>query len=196
MKKVGITGGIGAGKSMVSRIFQLLDVPVFNADDSAKRCMEINKDLMHQIISAFGSESYLPDGKLNKSLLASVVFKNPNQLEKLNSLVHPVVMKEYQTWIESQTNVPYTIREAAILFESGTYTDLDIIILVDAPEELRLRRTMNRDGRTEEEVRSIMLRQWDSAKKRKASNFIIENDEHHALIPQVLRVDEKIRNSV
>lgn len=195
MKRIGITGGIGAGKSIVSRLFSLLGVPVYDADSAAKRLMETQEGLRRDISSTFGPDVYLEDGKLNRAKVAQQVFGDEKALDALNRLVHPRVMEDYENWTRTHPEAEYTLREAAILYESGTWKDLDQVILVDAPEPLRVKRTMLRDSRTEAEVRSIMSRQWSTEKKRNLAAYIIENDESRALIPQVLQIDAAIRKS-
>lgn len=193
MKRIGITGGIGAGKSVASRLFAMLGVPVYDADRAAKRLMEEHLALKQEIAGRFGAEVYDADGKLDRARLAQHVFGNESALEELNRMVHPRVMEDYAQWTLMHPEADYTLREAAILYESDTWRDLDEVILVDAPEPLRLKRTMQRDRRTEAEVRQIMSRQWSTEKKRALARHIIENDEQHALIPQVLRIDAAIR---
>lgn len=180
---------------MVSRLFSLLGVPVYDADSAAKRLMETHDGLKRDITSAFGPEVYSKDGKLNRAMLAQQVFGDEKALDTLNRLVHPRVMADYDQWVRNHPDAEYTIREAAILYESGTWKDLDQVILVDAPEPLRVKRTMIRDNRTEDEVKSIMSRQWSTEQKRKLATYIIENDERHALIPQVLGIDAVLRES-
>ncbi len=189
--KVGITGGIGSGKSIVTKIFKSLGIPVYNADDAAKRLMNENQSLRNQLQEIFGNDIFPKEGLFDRKKLASIVFQQPELLQKLNSLVHPAVGKDYQEWQKKQ-NAPYTLREAAILYESGTHIDLDAVIMVDSPENLRIERIKNRDGRTEGEIKSIMQRQWPAGDLRSRANFIIENDETHPLIPQVLAIHQQL----
>jgi dephospho-CoA kinase len=193
MKRIGITGGIGSGKSVATRLFAMLGVPVYDADTAARRLMEGHSGLKQEIAGRFGSDVYSQDGKLDRTKLAQQVFGDESALEELNRMVHPRVMEDYERWNMSHSEADYTLREAAILYESGTWRDLDLVILVDAPEALRLKRTIQRDNRSEAEVRSIMSRQWSTEKKRALADHIIENDERHAMIPQVLRIDAAIR---
>ena len=193
MKKVGITGGIGSGKSIVCNIFRLLGIPVYPADAHAKRLMEESPDLRASLVKSFGEKVYNSDGSLDRQYLAGIVFNNGVKLEQLNQLVHPAVVKDYARWVLQFPEAPYTIREAAILFESGTWKDLDTILLVDAPEEMRIKRVMSRDGRKEAEVRAIISRQWTSEKKKEYANYIIENDESHMVIPRVLEIHQLLK---
>jgi dephospho-CoA kinase len=186
MLRVGITGGIGAGKSTVCKIFQALGISVFDADRSAKQLMAENPELRKQLIEMFGSATFGIDGKLNRKYLAEKVFNDEQELTRLNQLVHPFVKKDYESWLRKIPAAPYSIREAAILLESGNYKDLDVIIVVDAPEDIRIKRVIQRDKRTEAEIRSIISKQWSIEKKQKFSKFIIQNNEKQFLIPQVL----------
>jgi dephospho-CoA kinase len=194
MKKIGITGGIGSGKSMACRLFSLLGIPVYDADAAAKRLMETSSELTAAIKSLLGEDAYLSDGRLNRPFIAEAVFGNPALLSQVNGLVHPAVAADFNTWMNSQaTNTPYVIREAAIMLESGTNKDLDALVLVDAPETLRLERVLKRDGRSEEEVKSIMQRQWSTEEKKKYCQYILVNDDKHLLIPQVIALDRIFR---
>jgi dephospho-CoA kinase len=193
MKKVGITGGIGSGKSIVCNIFRLLGIPVYPADAHAKRLMEESPDLRASLVKAFGEKTYKSDSSLDRQYMAGIVFNDVEKLEQLNQLVHPAVVEDYARWVQQFPEAPYTIREAAILFESGTWKDLDTILLVDAPEEMRIKRVMSRDGRKEAEVRAIISRQWTSEKKKEYANYIIENDEAHMVIPRVLEIHQLLK---
>lgn len=190
MLRVGITGGIGSGKTTVCKIFQALGISIFDADNSAKRLMAENVALKNQLINHFGAATFGADGSLDRKYLAQKVFNNEQELMHLNQLVHPFVLTDYERWLLNIPSAPYSIREAAILLESGTYKDLDVIILVDAPDELRIKRVIQRDKRTETEVQSIISRQWPMEKKRKFASFIIQNNEKQFLIPQVLHLHE------
>jgi dephospho-CoA kinase len=194
MLKVGITGGIGSGKSVVSKCFQLLGIPVYNADDAARKLMNENSQLRLLLIEHFGKDAFNSDNSLNRSWLASKVFNDEIKLQELNALVHPAVANDYKNWIELSTNAPYTIREAAILFETGLWKELDFIILVDAPEELRIKRVQLRDHRTVEAIKAIINRQWTTEKKRTLAHAIIENDDQHLVLPQVMLLHSKFLN--
>ena len=190
MLRVGITGGIGSGKTTVCKIFQALGISVFDADRSAKRLMAEDAVLKNQLIDHFGDDTFGADGALNRTYLAKRVFNNEEDLNQLNQLVHPFVLTDYENWLLQIPKAPYSIREAAIMLESGTYKDLDVIILIDAPDELRIKRVIQRDKRSETEVQSIISRQWPMEKKRKFASFIIQNNEKQFLIPQVLHLHE------
>lgn len=194
MLRIGITGGIGAGKTTICKIFQALGISVFDADRSAKRMMAENPELKNQLITQFGEASFSEDGSLNRKYLAEKVFANDTALNQLNQLVHPFVLKDYEAWLQKIPNAPYSIREAAILLESGTYKDLDVIIVIDAPEDLRIKRVIQRDKRTEAEVQSIISKQWLMEKKQKFASFIIQNNEKQFLIPQVLHLHELLKS--
>jgi dephospho-CoA kinase len=190
--KVGITGGIGAGKSVVSKIFQTLGIPVFNADIEAKRLMNENPDLIVEIKKLFGKDVY-QDGALNRPLLAKKIFDNERNLKRMNDLVHPAVINEYNSWLMQQSHQPYSIKEAALLFEAGSYKDLDIVILVYAPKKIRINRVLMRDThRSISDVESIMEKQMSDNRKKKHSDYIIINDEQKMVTPQVLDIHEKI----
>lgn len=189
MLKIGITGGIGSGKSTICRIFEILGVPVFDADLNAKLIMNTDASLIAAIKDAFGAEAYYENGDLNRQYLASKVFVDQAALSKLNALVHPAAIQASRDWAERQTN-PYVLKEAAILFESGSYKDCDYNILVSAPEELRIKRVMERDAVDEANVRSRISKQMPEEEKAKLADFVIVNDGKQALIPQVLKLNE------
>lgn len=191
MLKIGLTGGIGSGKSTVAQVFETLGIPVYYADDAAKRLMNTDKALMQAIQKHFGEASYT-DGTLNRKHIASIVFQDQGKLALLNSLTHPATIADAKEWISRQTT-PYVIKEAALLFESGSYKDLDYIIGVAAPLPLRLQRVMQRDGISAEEVQQRISRQLNEEEKLKRCNFSIVNDETTAVIPQVLELDQQFR---
>jgi len=190
MIKVGLTGGIGSGKTMVATIFSDLGVPIYYADQQAKRLMLENNKLKAAIISIFGKEVYVK-GELDRKYLASIVFNDKSKLNRLNSMVHPAVRADFLTWSKEQ-KADYNIREAAILFESGSYKDCDVVILVTAPEELRIKRVMKRDGSSKKEVKSRIDKQWLDEKKAKRSQFIINNDGSVPLKDQVLKIHKTL----
>ncbi|PWS26636.1 dephospho-CoA kinase [Pedobacter yonginense] len=187
MYKVGITGGIGSGKTTVCKVFEVLGIPVFYADTVAKEIMVEDVLLIAGIKDTFGSESYFEDGKLNNKHLAGIVFKDEAALAKLNALVHPAVFRAYDVW-ESQipSNVPYTLKEAALLFESQSYKMCDTSILVTAPLQTKLDRVMLRDGVSAEQVKARMDKQLSDEEKMKMANHFIVNDEEHSIIEQVM----------
>ncbi|MBK7964091.1 MAG: dephospho-CoA kinase [Bacteroidetes bacterium] len=194
MLRVGITGGIGAGKTTVCNIFRALGISVYDADQRAKKMMAEDHELRNQLILQFGTSTFLEDGKLNRKYLAEKVFTNEDDLNRLNQLVHPFVLKDYKSWLQNIPDAPYSIREAAILLESGTYKDLDVIIVVDSPMDLRIKRVIQRDKRTESEVLSIISKQWSMEKKQKFASFIIQNNEKQFLIPQVLHFHQLLKS--
>ena len=187
--KIGLTGGIGSGKTTVAKIFELLSVPVYYADEASRRLYHTNKELMSALKKHFGEDVYTND-QLNRSKLAAIVFNDPAKLELLNSLVHPLTIKDAEEWMQTQ-NVPYIIKEAALLFEAGSAKGLDFVIGVSAPEELRIKRVLDRDGIKKEEVLTRINRQMDDKTKMSLCNFIIKNDEEQLVIPQVLALHEK-----
>ena len=187
MLKIGITGSIGAGKSTVAGIFKVLGVPVFDADATAKNIINSDLELREQVIAAFGSETY-KNGLLDRKYLATLVFNNPNQLAKLNALVHPATIEAANIWAKhwEEQGCPYILKEAALLFEAGTNVGLDFIIGVTAPVEMRIARVMERDHVTREEVLKRMQHQLDDTEKMKRCNFVIDNNEASLVIPEVL----------
>ena len=192
MLKIGITGSIGAGKSTVASIFKILGVPVFDADAIAKNILNTDPLLREQIAAAFGSETY-KNGLLDKKYLATLVFNNPTELAKLNSLVHPATIHAANTWAKhwEEHGSPYIVKEAALLFEAGTNVGLDFIIGVTAPEDLRIARVMARDHVSREEVLKRMKHQLDDTKKMERCNIVLDNNEKALLIPQVLALHQK-----
>ena len=186
MLSIGLTGGIGSGKSIVAQIFSTLGVPVLDADALAKKIMHENDEVKSEIIHAFGVESYNEQG-LNRSFIANIVFKDPFQLQLLNSIVHPATIEASKIWA-SQQNAPYTIKEAALFFESGSAEGMDIIIGVYAPDSLRIHRVMQRDQISRAEVINRMNHQISQTIKMKLCDKVIINDEQSLLIPQVLEL--------
>ena len=184
MLKIGLTGGIGSGKSTVAKIFETLGVPVYNADEEAKKMMNSDEELKASLINNFGAETY-KDGLLDRKYLAAIVFNDDHKLELLNSLIHPATIRDASEWIKKQ-NSPYVIKEAALIFEAGAADMLDLVIGVSAHRELRIKRVMNRDGVSREEVLKRMSSQLDDEVKMKRCDFVITNDEKSLLIPQVL----------
>lgn len=194
MLKIGITGGIGSGKTTVCRIFELLGVPVFYADDVAKQVMTADEILVEGIREAFGAASYSETGALNRKHLADLVFNDSAELEKLNALVHPAVFRAFDQWAASVAGAPYLLKEAALMFESGSYKMCDYNVLVSAPEDLRIRRVTRRNGISPEAVRQRMDKQFSEEKKRTMADFMITNDERSMLIPQVLQLHQHFLN--
>jgi dephospho-CoA kinase len=186
--KVGLTGGIGSGKSTVARIFRVLGIPVYDADSAAKRLMETDPGLQAAIRRQFGEAAYT-EGRLNRAYIAGIVFNDPEQLQALNALVHPVTIRDADAWALQQT-APYTIKEAALMFESESFHHLDAVIGVSAPLPLRIRRVMQRDQTTAEAVQARISKQMDEGIKMKLCDYIIVNDEQQMLLPQVLQLHE------
>lgn len=186
--RVGITGGIGSGKSTVCRIFHgALGIPIFYADIWAKRLLDIDPDLRKGIIGIFGSEAYSPEGIYDRPHVAKIAFSDPAKLSALNALVHPAVEAESIDWHEHQAEVgcPYTLKEAALMIESGSHKHLDFLIVVTAPEDLRIQRVMERDGLSEDQVRARMRGQLPETDKVALADFVIVNDGSKMLLPQV-----------
>lgn len=194
MLKVGITGGIGSGKSVVCQVFETLGIPVFYADTAAKYLMEHDRELQQQIKSAFG-EKVFSNGKLNTSVLSSIIFSDADKRQVLNSLVHPATIRYSSEWMKRQTT-PYVIKEAAILFESGSYKEMDIIIGVSAPHNTRLERVMQRDNAPASKIEARMLAQMDEGEKMKRCHYVITNDGNQAIIPQVLQLHHTLLHLV
>lgn len=189
--KIGLTGGIGSGKSVVAKIFETLGIPVYYADDATKLLMNTNPALKEAIIKNFGEESY-KEGQLDRKYLASIVFNDKEKLELLNSITHPATINDAAEWIAKQ-NAPYIIKEAALLFESGADKQLDHVIGVSASLPLRIKRAMERDGSTEDEIIKRISRQMNEEEKLKRCDFIIVNDETEMVLPQVLKLDKYFR---
>lgn len=189
MLKIGLTGGIGSGKSTVAGIFKVLGIPVFDADANARQLMETDETLQAGIIALFGEQAY-EKGKLNRKWIADIVFKDPFQLEKLNALVHPAAIKAAEKWATTQTSA-YVIKEAALFFEAGSTEGMDYIVGVYAPQHIRINRVMKRDGVTRDEVMSRMQRQIQEEIKMRLCDFVLLNDDQHLVIPQVLKLHEQ-----
>ena len=192
--KVGITGGIGSGKSTVCKIFKLIGIPVFEADKVAKYLINSDEKISNELIQLFGNNIYDSNKKLNKKMLADLIFNDESLLEKVNNLVHPAVRNEFILWHQKQ-NSKYTVHEAAILFESGFYKMMDFTILVSAPEVARIERVVKRDKIKPELVESRMSKQWNDEDKRKLASIELVNDNKHLLIPQILEIDKKLKTN-
>jgi dephospho-CoA kinase len=188
---IGLTGGIGSGKSVVAKIFTTLGIPVFNADEEAKHMMQSNPEMKSKLIEQFGSSIYDASG-LQKEKLAAIVFNDPYQLQLLNAIVHPVTIQAAKNWAAKQ-NSPYVIKEAALIFESGAADGLFKVIGVTAPLSLRIQRVMHRDGVSKEQVEARMQHQISNTIKMRLCDYVIENSNQQMLIPQVLELDKVIR---
>lgn len=187
--KIGLTGGIGSGKTTVAALFELLQVPVYYADAASKRLYQSDPQVKASLQQHFGEDIY-SEGELNRSKLAGIVFADKSKLDLLNSLVHPPTIRDAESWFEKQT-APYVVKEAALLFESGSVQGLDYVIGVFAPVHLRIKRVMDRDGSSREEVQNRMQKQLSESLKMKLCDFVITNDEKELVIPQVLAMHQK-----
>lgn len=192
MQHLGITGGIGSGKTTVCKIFETLGIPIYYADDRAKYLMSHDPDLITGIIDLFGPEAYLEPQVLNRTHIAQVAFNDKDKLAQLNALVHPAVGKDGLEWQAAQQDVPYTLKEAALLYESGSYRSLDKIIVVTAPLELRIERVMARDGSKLEDIEARISKQMPEAEKVNLADFVVYNDGEQALIPQVMSIHRQL----
>jgi len=192
-KKVGVTGGIGAGKSIVCRILSAMGYPVFNSDLQARSIINTDPSVKKEVISLFGEEAY-HQNELDRKYIAKCVFNNKSLLTQLNNIVHPAVRREFSSWAKAQ-DASLVFNEAAILFETGTYKQYDAMLLVTASESTRIERVMERDQVSEEEVRKRMNKQWADEKKIPLADFCIENDKEKMLIPQVLETVSKLLES-
>jgi dephospho-CoA kinase len=189
---IGITGGIGSGKSTVCEVFKLLGVPVFEADLVAGKLINSDPEIRNNLIRLFGTGIYNTDKKINREKLANIIFNNDIELEKVNNVVHPAVREEFMNWLKLQ-KTDYVIHEAAILIESGFYKMMDFTILVSAPDEMRIERVMRRNNITRENIILRMAKQWTDDEKRKFASFELVNDNKNLLIPQIIEIDKKLK---
>ena len=192
MLKVGITGNIGSGKTTISKVFEILGVPVFYADDAAKKVMVEDPILIDALKKEFGSESYFDDGSLNRKHIAGIVFNNEAELAKLNAIVHPAVFRAFDNWVAGIKNAPYVMKEAALLFESSSYKMCDKTIMITAPLKLRINRVTQRDNLTRVEIENRNARQFSEEKKVQLADFTIRNDDTELIIPQVLELHKQL----
>ena len=188
--RVGLTGGIGSGKSTVAQVFEVLGIPVYYADISAKKLMNEDAELRSGIATIFGKQAYV-NNILDRKYISSIVFSDPAKLQQLNALVHPATKKDGEAWMQQQTS-PYAIHEAALVFEAKVSDRLDQVIGVSSPIELRIKRAMERDKVSREEVLKRMDQQLAEELKMSKCNFVLINDEQQLLIPQVLELHEKL----
>jgi len=191
MVRVGLTGGIGSGKSTVAHVFEILGIPVYYADKEAKRLMNEDPEIRKQLIHHFGQEAY-SDNLLNRRFIAEIVFRDKQKLQLLNSVVHPITIARAEQWMHQHTT-PYVVKEAALIFESGSHEGLDFVIGVSAPLNIRILRTIKRDGVTREEVLARMENQIQESIKMRLCDFVIRNDDQHLVLPQVLALHEKLK---
>ena len=191
MKCIGLTGGIGSGKTTVARIFSMLDVPVYNSDEAGRKITNEDPIVKRLIKDQFGSDLFDHNDNLNREKLSAIVFNDSKALAKLNAIIHPAVAQDFNTWCTNQSS-PYVIKESAILFEHGLDKLLDGVIVVEAPDELRVRRVMHRNGITEEVVRKRIQQQLPQEELVYRADWVIHNNEDHLLIPQVLDIYSRI----
>ncbi len=188
---IGLTGGIGSGKSTVAKIFAQLNIAVYDADAESKKLIDTDHTLQKALVDLLGA-GIVKEGKINRPVMARKIFDNQALLHEVNALIHPAVARHFVHWYKQQGG-PYVLREAAILYESGSFKDCDRVITVFAPEEVRVKRVMERNGITEEEVRARMAHQWPETEKLKRADYVIYNDGTQSLIKQVLRIHEDIK---
>lgn len=189
--RVGITGGIGSGKTTVCQIFETLGIPIYYADNWAKYLLENDPELQAGVKEIFGKDAYI-NGKYNRSFIAQIAFNNPQKLAQLNALAHPAVEKHSKLWHSKQVNVPYTLKEAALIVETGGHKLLDALILVTAPEEIRINRVIFRDGTDRNTILKRMLTQMPESEKIEYADFLINNDGQQPLLPQVLKIHQQL----
>lgn len=193
MLKVGITGGIGSGKTIVCRVFALLGVPIYDSDYRAKWVMHHDSWLRQELIKAFGEKAYTSSGHLDRPYLASLVFNHPDKLALLNGLVHPRVKDDFTNWVAAHHNHPYILKEAALMFESNAYKQVQGVITVSAPLEVRLARVLQRDPhRKAADVQAIIDKQLTEEERQQRADYIIYNDDQQPVIPQVLDLHQKL----
>jgi dephospho-CoA kinase len=190
MLVVGITGGIGSGKSVVCQVFSALGIPVFKSDEAARYLMENDVTLVRYLSLLLGADVY-DNGKLNRPRVSEIIYHNPEKLKEVNELVHPATVNYSRQWLAQQVS-PYVIKEAAIFFESGTYTEIDVMIEVYAPAELRVQRAMVRSSLSRAQVLAIISQQMDEEEKMKRCDYVIVNDDVTAVLPQVLQLHQQL----
>ena len=193
MLKIGVTGGIGSGKSVVCEVFKILGVPVYNADENAKQIIDSDPQIINSLTKKYGQDIYF-DGKLDRKKLSAIIFNDKEELNFVNETVHPRVFAHFREWLEINKKEKYIIKEAALLFESGSFKDLDKIILVHSSEEIRIKRVMKRDNIKETDVKKIISNQMPENDKQQKADYIINNNDHDLIIPQVLNLHQKFIN--
>ncbi|MGN7887164.1 dephospho-CoA kinase [Dyadobacter sp. 22481] len=187
---IGVTGGIGSGKSMVCKLFECLDIPVYYADSRAKWLTNNDPEIREKVVALLGNEAYDREGLYNTRFVASSVFKNEPLLKALNAIIHPVVLRDTKEWAGQRTGAPYVVKEAAIMTKAGQANAVDYVVVVEAPVELRVQRILQRDNRTEQEIRAIIERQVSDESRREIADYIVNNDDASELIPQVLHLHD------
>lgn len=190
--KVGITGGIGSGKSTVCKVFKLLGAPVFEADIVAKQLQNTNQKIRKGLIRLFGEDIYTSEDTVDRKKLAAIIFNDDLMLSKVNELIHPAVREEFEQWLEKQ-NSPYIVHEAAILFESGFYKLMDFNIVVSASEEQRIERIMQRDGINRESVIRRIQKQWSDERIQNLADMVIHNNNNNLIIPEIIKIDKQLK---
>ena len=191
MKVIGITGGIGSGKSVVCGVFSVLGVPVYDADSEAKKLYDL-AEVTEQVKKEFGKIYFSASGELDKKKFADFVFRDAAALKKINGIIHPFVKKNFNAWKKNHAGKPYVLKEAAILFESGTDKGCDKVIAVTAPAELRIQRVMSRDQRMRQQVEQIISKQMPDEEKIKRADFVLVNDETSLLLPEIQKLHERL----
>jgi len=191
VKKIGITGGIGSGKTTISRLFELLGVPVFYADSEARTIVNTDPQAIREIKALFGASIYV-NGAMDRTAVAEIVFSDAAKLQALNKIVHPAVGRRFKAWVTENAAAPYVLKEAAILFESGSYKALDAVITVSAPQAQRMDRVMKRDGVAAADVEARMNNQMSDAERIEKSTFVLYNSNHDLVIPQILKIHHQI----
>ncbi|WP_299452883.1 dephospho-CoA kinase [uncultured Microscilla sp.] len=193
--KIGITGGIGSGKSIICRIFGCFGVPIYDADSRARWIMNNHQTLQQEVTAEFGAEAYDSQGQLNRPYMANQVFNDSNKVKILNQLVHPKVGQDFAAWVQLYPNAPYLLKEAALMFESGSNQALDYVMTVFAPKDVRIKRVLQRDPqRSEEQVKAIFGKQLAEEEKIKRADFVVYNDDQQMVLPQVVRLHEQFLN--
>ncbi|SEQ97850.1 dephospho-CoA kinase [Hyunsoonleella jejuensis] len=194
MTVVGLTGGIGSGKTTVAKVFQALGIPVYIADDEAKKLMNRSKVIKRKLIALFGENAYVDD-KLNRPFLADIIFNDKTYLEQMNTIVHPRVARHFEKWLKKQ-HAPYVIKEVAILFENGGHKKCDYVITVTAPKALRIKRLLKRETTSKEKIEAVMKNQWSDSEKLKLSDFVIVNKTLENTELQVKKVHAQILKKI
>ncbi len=192
MLKIGITGGIGSGKTTVCKVFELFGVPVYYADDEAKKILDANTEVKEQIAQLFGVEIFDNTQLVDRKKLAALVFNDKKKLEQLNSIVHPAVGRHFENWLQEYASSKYILKEAAILFESDAYRAVDKVIAVVAPVELKIMRVMKRDKSTRQQIEQRMNNQLSDDEIIKRSQYLIHNDEQQLTIPQIINIHKQL----
>lgn len=193
-KIIGITGGIGSGKSIVARCLRVMGYPVYDADQRASQSLDSDPNVRMQVMQLLGAEAYSKEGKPNRTFISSKVFNAPQLLAGLNHILHPVVRKDFEDWVNAHHQHPIVFKEAAILFESGAYQQVDQVIAVTAPEQIRLVRVQKRDERSEQEIKSIMARQMDQEELVRRSDFEIINDDMTPVLPALIELLNQLKS--